>query len=116
LFTDGSGSGNLATYKCTSTTSAWTAMTSLPWSSANSPSPYVCATVISNTVMLFKNSADTPNPYTFNGTTYTSQTAISGTLSVGYNSIGAIGNVLHNVRIDATTSTTQNYHLVATFA
>ena len=90
-----------APYKATSSTSAFTTMTSVPYGYSENN---VVASVVNNVVLLFPNRSGATSsfktPYSFNGSTYTAQTIWPG----GNNSIDVTGGAS-----DATT-----YRLVNT--
>jgi len=106
------------TYKCTSITSAWTAMTSAPWGNiANSF--FANQTVVGGTVMVAPQYNSSPiggTIYTFNGTTYTAQTSLTAVPNWDYGVLGAVGNVVSWVRNTPTSNANENYHYRATFA
>jgi hypothetical protein len=63
-------------YKVTSLTSAYSTITTPPW---DYPEYNLSTTVVNGIVLLFPNRSTYPNPYSFNGSTYTAQTIFPGT-------------------------------------
>jgi len=109
---------NSAAYECTSVTSAWSALTSAPWGDISNAF-YVNQTVVSEVVMVVPQYNSSPiggKPYTFNGTTYTVQTALTAVPNWDYSVLGAVGNVVSFIRQQGTPNTNENYHYRATFA
>lgn len=97
---------NVTPYKVTSTTSGFTAMTNTPWTA--STSPRAATAVLGSTVIIVSNNTSYPNPYSFNGSTYTAQTAwpVSG-LADGLAGGASASNVIRLVR--SANGTTHHY-------